>query len=79
MVAVRLFVRISTGHAHFRNDEMHIPRMPMRPSTLYFSCRMPEKLTRKAGLEVRGWSYARFSIGKGTHLQGSAYQCVSVI
>ena len=27
----------------------------MRPSTLFFSCTMPEKLTRKAGLEVCRW------------------------
>ena len=28
----------------------------MRPSTLFFSCIMPEKSTRKAGLEVCRWS-----------------------
>ena len=28
----------------------------MKPSTLFFSCRTPEKSTRKAGFEVCGWS-----------------------
>ena len=38
-----VFVLISTGHAHFTNDEMLIPWIPMRSSMLFFSCRMPEK------------------------------------
>jgi len=44
------------GHAHFTNDEIHIPCRPMRPSTLFFGCKTPEKSTRKAGFEVCGWS-----------------------
>ena len=55
------------------------PWMPMRPSTLFFCCKMPEKSTRIAGLKVCGWSYAQFSIGKETRLQGRAYLCMSVI
>ena len=50
-----IFVRVSTDHARFSNDEIRISWVPMRPSTVFFSCRMPEKLTRKAGLEVCGW------------------------
>ena len=30
-------------------------KKPMRPSALFFSCRMPENLTRKAGFKVCGW------------------------
>jgi len=41
------------GHAHFSNDKIRISRVPVRPSTVFFSCRTP---TRKAGLEVCGWS-----------------------
>jgi len=44
------------GHVHFSNSEIHIFWVPMRPGTVFFSCRMPEKLTRKAGLKVCGWS-----------------------
>jgi len=31
-----IFVRVSMGHAHFSNDEMHISWVPMRPSTVFF-------------------------------------------
>jgi len=47
-----ILVRVSTGHAHFSNDEIHISWVPMRHSTVFFSCRAPENLTRKAGFEV---------------------------
>ena len=46
------FVCISTSHAHFPINEIRIPWMPMRPSTLFFACKMPEKWTRKADPEV---------------------------
>ena len=36
----------------------------MGPSSLFFGCRPPEKLTRKAGLKSADSHYARFSIGK---------------
>ena len=47
-----IFARISTGHAHFLNDEIRISRVPMRYSTVFLSCKMPEKSTRKVGLKV---------------------------
>ena len=50
------FVRENTGHAHLPNDEIRIPWRPMRPSTLFFGCRMHEKSTRKDGFKVWGWS-----------------------
>ena len=51
-----IFFRLSKGHVHYLNNEIRISWVPMRPSTVFFSCKMPEKLTRKAGLEVCGWS-----------------------
>jgi len=71
-----VFIRVSTGHAHFPTDEIRSPWIPMRPSRLFFGCRMPERLTGKAGLDG---CYARFSIGKETHLRSRAYLCVNVI
>jgi len=38
---------------------------------------MPEKPTRKAGLEVCGWQLCPFKLGKETHLQAKAYLYVS--
>ena len=43
------------GHSHFSN-EICISWVPVRSSMVFFSCRIPEKLTRKAGLRVCGWS-----------------------
>ena len=42
------------GHVHFLNDKICISWVPMKPSTVFFSCRTPEKSTKKAGLEVCG-------------------------
>ena len=68
------FFRISTGHAHFLNGEICISWVPMKPSTVFFSCTAPEKSTRKAGLEVCGWPlHLVLSTGKETHLQVKAY------
>ena len=47
-----LFVCKSTGHTHFSNDEIHISCEPERPTLIFFSCRMPEKLTMKGRLDV---------------------------
>ena len=47
-----IFIHVNMGHAHFQNNEIRIPWMPMRPGTLFFGCRTPEKLTRKAGIEI---------------------------
>ena len=44
-----LLVCVSTGHAHFLDDEM---REPMRPTTVFFSCSTPEKCTGKATHKV---------------------------
>ena len=46
-----IFVCVRMGHAYFFNNVIRI----LGPSTVFFSCRMPEKSTRKAGLEVCGW------------------------
>ena len=40
------FIHVSTGHAYFSNDEIPISWVPMRPSTVFFSCRTPKKLAR---------------------------------
>ena len=39
-----IFVCISTGHAHFPNNEICIPWIPMRLSMIVFGCRILEKL-----------------------------------
>ena len=49
-----IFICVSMAYAHFPNDKIRTPWMPMRPSILFFSCRMPDKLTRKAGFEICG-------------------------
>ena len=51
-----ILVHVSTSHAHFPNNEIRIPWMPMRSSMLFFGCKMSEKSTKKAGLEVCGRS-----------------------
>ena len=62
------------GHAHFLNGEIHISWVPMKPSTVFFSCTKPAKSTRKAGLEVCGWPLQPvLSTGKETHLQVKTY------
>ena len=48
----------------------------MKPNMVFFSCRMPEKLTRKTGLEVMT-TMPRFKPRKETHLQAKAYLYVS--
>ena len=40
----------------------------MRPSTLFFGCKTPEKSTRKTGFEVCRWS--TFRLGKKHALEG---------
>ena len=40
-----LLVRVSTGHAHFLDDEI---REPMRPTMVFFSCSTSEKCSGKA-------------------------------
>ena len=50
-----IFIRVSMGHTHFSNNKIHISWVPVKPSTVFFSCRMPENSTRKAGLKVCGW------------------------
>ena len=50
-----IFVRMSTGHAHFVIDEICISWVPMEPSMVFFTCRIPEKSAKKSGLEVCGW------------------------
>ena len=59
-----IFIRISTDHAHFPNDEIRIPWMPMSPSMVVFSSRMPEKLTRKRTSKSVSCCYTRFLIQK---------------
>ena len=44
-----LLVCVSTGHAHFLDDKIH---EPMRPTTVFFSCSMPEKCSGKATHKV---------------------------
>ena len=44
-----LLVHVSTGHAHFLDDEI---REPMRPTTVLFSCNTPEKFSGKATHKV---------------------------
>ena len=64
-----IFIRVSTDHTHFSNDEICI-------SWVLFSCKTPEKSTRKAGLEVCGWLLC-FQPGNETQLQAKAYLYVS--
>ena len=61
-----IFVHVSAGHTHIPNDEIHIPWMPMRPNTLFFGCRMPEKTTRNVGLKSVDGRYTCFSTEKET-------------
>jgi len=74
-----IFIYISTGHTHFPNNEISIPRMPMRLNTLFFGCRTSESRLGKPALKCVDVHYTQFSIGKETHLRGSAYLCVSAI
>ena len=50
-----IFVHASAGHTHLLNNEIGISWVPKRPSTVFVSCKTPERLTRKAGPEVCGW------------------------
>jgi len=56
------FVRLSKGHAHFPNDQIRIPWMPMRTSMLFFvvEC-LKSRLGKPASKSVDG-RYASFSI-----------------
>ena len=42
----------------------------MRPSTLFFGCRMPEKSTRKAGFDLRMVATPGFQLGKKHTFEG---------
>ena len=58
------------AYAYLPNDQLCILWMPMRPSMVFFSHRLPEKLTRKAGLEVcKRLLHLVFDLG---HLRGRA-------
>jgi len=47
-----IFGCIIMGHTHFPNNKITITWVPKETSTVFIGCRMPEMLTKKAGLEV---------------------------
>ena len=56
-----IFAHVSTGHAHFQNDEICIPWMPMRPSTVFSVA----EFTKKAGSKVcEQLLHRAFNLGK---------------
>ena len=70
-----IFVRVSTGHAHFPNDEIRIPWRLMRPSILFFGCKTLEESIRKAGFKVCGRSLR--PVFDGTAHNGGLKGCIA--
>jgi len=59
-----IFVCVSTGYAHFSNDEICISCEPDRPTSVFFSCETAVNMVRKSGLKSVESCSARFSTEK---------------
>ena len=74
-----IFVHVSTGHAHFPNDEIYtFLGCPWGLVHCFSLVKCLKSLLGKLASKSVDGRYTLFSIGKETHLRGRAYLCVIV-